>query len=52
MWNLIDAGLRSRFREHPGVTAALPALTAAVEAGGTTPTIAAHRLLNLMNRYF
>ncbi|MRR50108.1 MAG: methylmalonyl Co-A mutase-associated GTPase MeaB [Rhodocyclaceae bacterium] len=52
MWQLIDAGLRNRFRAHPGVTAVLPETLAAVEAGSTTPTAAAHRLLNLMNRYF
>jgi LAO/AO transport system kinase len=52
MWQLIDAGLRHRFREHPGVAAALPELSEAVEAGTTTPAVAAHRLLNLLNRYF
>jgi LAO/AO transport system kinase len=52
MWQLIDSGLRHRFREHPGVAAALPELSQAVETGTTTPAIAAHRLLNLLNRYF
>jgi LAO/AO transport system kinase len=52
MWQLIDSGLRHRFREHPGVAAALPELSRAVEAGTTTPAVAAHRLLNLLNRYF
>jgi LAO/AO transport system kinase len=52
MWLLIDFGLRHRFREHPGVAAALPELSQAVEAGTTTPAVAAHRLLNLLNRYF
>jgi LAO/AO transport system kinase len=52
MWQLIDSGLRHRFRDHPGVQAALPALTQAVEKGETTPTAAAHRLLNLLNRFF
>jgi LAO/AO transport system kinase len=52
MWQLIDSGLRHRFREHPGVAAALPELSQAVEAGTTTPAVAAHRLLNLLNRYF
>jgi len=52
MWQLIDSGLRHRFRDHPGVQAALPALTQAVESGETTPTAAAHRLLNLLNRFF
>jgi LAO/AO transport system kinase len=52
MWQLIDSGLRHRFRNHPGVQSALPELTRAVEGGATTPTAAAHRLLNLLNRYF
>jgi LAO/AO transport system kinase len=52
MWQLIDSGLRHRFREHPGVAAALPELSLAVEAGNTTPAAAARRLLNLLNRYF
>ena len=52
MWQLIDAGLRHRFREHPAVRATLPEVQAAVAGGGTTPTAAAQRLLNLMNRYF
>ena len=52
MWQLIDSGLRQHFREHPGVRGALPELTQAVEAGITTPTSAAHRLLGLTNRYF
>jgi len=52
MWQLIDSGLRHRFRSHPGVQAGLPELTQAVEAGTTSPTAAAHRLLNLLNRFF
>jgi len=52
MWQLIDSGLRHRFRDHPGVKAALPELSQAVAAGDTTPTAAAHRLLNLLNRFF
>jgi LAO/AO transport system kinase len=52
MWNMIDAGLRRRFREHPAVHAALPNLAQAVEAGVTTPAAAAHKLLNMLNRYF
>jgi LAO/AO transport system kinase len=52
MWQLIDSGLRHRFREHPGVAAALPELSRAIEDGTTTPASAAHRLLNLLNRYF
>jgi len=52
MWQLIDSGLRHRFRSHQGVQSVLPELTQAVEAGKTTPTAASHRLLNLLNRFF
>jgi LAO/AO transport system kinase len=52
MWSLIDAGLRHRFREHPAVKMTLPAMTQAIAEGKVTPTAAAQRLLNLMNRYF
>jgi len=47
MWQQIDSGLRSRFREHPGVKAALAELSVSVEAGTTTPAAAAQRLLAL-----
>ncbi len=49
MWDLIDAELRSRFRRHPQVRAALGGLTAAVERGETTPSAAAQRLLQHLN---
>ena len=52
MWQQIDSALRSRFREHPGVKAALAALSISVEAGTTTPAAAAQRLLGLVGRYF
>lgn len=52
MWQLVDAGLRHRFREHPAVKASLPDTLQAVTGGALTPTVAAQRLLNLMNRYF
>ncbi|MCE1242979.1 methylmalonyl Co-A mutase-associated GTPase MeaB [Oryzomicrobium sp.] len=45
MWNLIDSGLRQFFRHHPAVQADLPALLDQVDAGRTTPTAAAYRLL-------
>jgi LAO/AO transport system kinase len=45
MWQLIDSGLRARFRE--GVREALPRTLAAVEAGDMTPAAAAQRLLDL-----
>lgn len=48
MWELIDQGLRHRFRGHPGVQHALPQLAGAVEAGVTTPSAAAARLLGYL----
>jgi LAO/AO transport system kinase len=50
MWALIDAGLRERFRAHPGVRAALPACSAQVAAGTLTPGAAATRLLDTLER--
>jgi LAO/AO transport system kinase len=47
MWQLIDSGLRHRFRQHPAVAGALPELARAVEAGATTPAAAARKLLTL-----
>jgi LAO/AO transport system kinase len=52
MWQLVDSGLRHRFRGHPAVKASLPDTVRAVSDGTVAPTVAAHRLLNLMNRYF
>jgi LAO/AO transport system kinase len=52
MWQQIDFGLRSRFREHAGIKAALPNLSLAVEAGSVTPSAAAQRLLGMLNRFF
>ncbi len=45
MWDMIDSGLRNRFRSHPQVRQELPALAQAVEQGATTPAAAALRLL-------
>ena len=45
MWELIDSGLRQRFREHPGVSGELDALGRAVEEGAVAPAAAAQRLL-------
>ncbi len=45
MQQLIDTGLRQFFRYHPAVGELLPSLTAAVEAGRTTPAAAARTLL-------
>ncbi len=49
MWEMIDRGLRSRFRNHPKVRAELDALQAAVDAGTTTPSAAAARLLGFID---
>ena len=48
MWELIDAGLRHRFRSNPAVNAALPDLQAAVEVGTTTPAAATAQLLGYL----
>jgi LAO/AO transport system kinase len=52
MWQQIDTGLRSRFRQHPAVKTAMAELVVSVEAGSTTPTAAAQRLLGLASRIF
>ena len=49
MWERIDAGLKARFRAHPAVRAALPALAADVRAGRTAASVAARRLLDLFH---
>jgi LAO/AO transport system kinase len=50
MWALIDAGLRERFRAHPGVKSALPECAEQVAAGTLTPGAAATRLLDTLER--
>ncbi|MCB1910008.1 MAG: methylmalonyl Co-A mutase-associated GTPase MeaB [Rhodocyclaceae bacterium] len=49
MWEMIDSGLRARFRGHPEVKRQLPGLREAVEEGATTPSAAAWRLLGMLN---
>ena len=49
MWERIDALLHQRFREHAGVAAALPALTIDVRAGRVAASVAARRLIDLLN---
>lgn len=49
MWQMIDAGLRQHFRQHPAVRRNLSALAAAVETGRTTPAAAAYTLLGYLN---
>jgi LAO/AO transport system kinase len=49
MWERIEAGLRQRFKQHPGVRAQLPALADEVRAGRLAASVAARRLLDLLN---
>jgi len=49
MWERVEAGLRQRFRQHPAVRAALPGFMADVETGRLAASVAARRLLDLMN---
>jgi len=49
MWELIDSGLRERFRENTAVKHDLPLLQQAVADGHTTPAAAAHRLLKFLS---
>jgi LAO/AO transport system kinase len=49
MWGLIEAGLRAHFRSHPLVRETLAATSADVKAGRLAPSVAARRLLDLMN---
>ena len=49
MWERIQAGLRQRFANHPAVQAALPAVTQQVREGSLAASVAARRLLDLLN---
>jgi LAO/AO transport system kinase len=49
MWERIEAGLRQRFKSRPAVCAALPELSDAVRAGRVAASVAARRLLDLMD---
>jgi LAO/AO transport system kinase len=49
MWERVEAGLRQRFRQHPAVRAALPGFMEDVEGGRLAASVAARRLLDLMN---
>ena len=49
MWERIDAGLRQRFREHAAVRAALPGAVRDVTAGAVAASVAARRLLDLLD---
>ena len=49
MWERIEAGLRQRFRQHPAVREALAPITDDVRTGRVAASVAARRLLDLMN---
>jgi len=49
MWERIEALLHERFRAQPQVAQALPQLTADVRAGRVAASVAARRLIDLMN---
>ncbi len=49
MWERIEAGLRQRFKTHPAVREALPRIADEVHAGSLAASVAARRLLDLMN---
>ena len=49
MWQLIEAGLKQRFRGHPGVREALARCSDDVRAGRMAASVAARRLLDLVH---
>ena len=49
MWERIEAGLRQRFHSHPQVRATLADMAADVRGGRLAASVAARRLLELMN---
>jgi LAO/AO transport system kinase len=49
MWERIEAGLRARFRGHPRVRGALDPMAREVHEGRLAPSVAARRLLDLMD---
>ena len=49
MWERIGAGLQQRFRAHAAVREALPRITDDVRAGRLAASVAARRLLDLMD---
>jgi LAO/AO transport system kinase len=49
MWSRIESGLRARFRDHPAVRDQLADVTAQVRDGRTAASVAARRLLDLLN---
>jgi LAO/AO transport system kinase len=49
MWERIEAGLRERFRRHPAVRDALPQFAREVQTGTLAASVAARRLLDMMD---
>ena len=49
LWALVEEGLRERFYRNPDVEKSLPEIVESVENGMTAPTLAAQRLLNLLD---
>ena len=49
MWERVEAGLRQRFKSHAAVRAALPQTSAEVRAGRLAASVAARRLLDLLD---
>jgi LAO/AO transport system kinase len=49
MWDRIQAGLRQRFKQHPAVRDALPTTIDDVLSGRLAASVAARRLLDLMD---
>ena len=49
MWERIEAGLKARFREHPKVRESLASMSEQVKAGTLAASVAARRLLDLMD---
>jgi LAO/AO transport system kinase len=49
MWFLVEEGLKERFHQHPKVKAALSDIRRDVEKGTVTPTVAASKLLFLLD---
>lgn len=52
MWDRIDAGLKTAFRNHPAVKALLPELSQEVNQGTMAASVAARRLLEAMGHEF
>jgi LAO/AO transport system kinase len=50
MWELIDSGLRQRFRHHPKIAARLSEVERAVEAGHASSSAAAFGLLEALDQ--